>query len=100
MKLTRVHSFESRHRIFGRDGVLQETVMIAFKKTTVEQESVELSWSHGTEMSDCASQRVPYDVVSLGASQRYVITFPQEDDDAYRDRSSWSPLFSPLHDIG
>jgi adenine-specific DNA-methyltransferase len=63
-RLDHVHVFESRTDAFRDDGVLQENIIVMYRKTNLPNVSVTISSSHGeSDLAELASRVVPRDRV-------------------------------------
>ena len=68
-KLTHIHLFSSRNKVFDKEDVLQETIIIKVKKTSQKPTDIRITSSNnGKEFNDCKELLVPYDLVVRGES--------------------------------
>ena len=70
------HVFESRRDVFKDEGVLQESIIVDYRKSTSSPPSVRISHSDG--LTDLGSEKaldVPFELV-VGADSRQVVSLP------------------------
>lgn len=72
--ITDIHLFESRDKVFDGDSVLQETVIIKVKKTTVKPKFVNITSSSTSSFSDLKTFHAAYDVVVSKNQFVYLVT--------------------------
>lgn len=79
-KLEYVHLFVSRNKVFDKEEVLQETVIIKMKRTTKEPETVTITSSKSNhDFADLTSLSVPYKLVVSGDDYYvYLVTNREE----------------------
>lgn len=79
-KLIHIHLFGSRNKVFDKEDVLQETMIIKVRKTKVKPESVVItSTNTNKDFSNCSSLTVPYDLVVAGEELYvYLVTNNEE----------------------
>ncbi len=96
-KLTHIHLFVSRDRVFKEEEVLQETLIIKIKKTAITPECIDISSSQSNnDFDNVSTLTVPYSSVVAGKDlyvflptsdeemnvihkiHRYARTFPEE----------------------
>ena len=79
-KLIHIHLFGSRNKVFDKEDVLQETMIIKVRKTKVKPESVVItSTNTNKDFSNCSSLTVPYDLVVAGTELYvYLVTNNEE----------------------
>lgn len=66
-KIERVHLFVSRDKVFDQEQVLQETIIIVIRKTTIQPDSVCLSSCQtSNDFSTTESVMLPYESVVVG----------------------------------
>ncbi|MDE3088948.1 MAG: Eco57I restriction-modification methylase domain-containing protein [Chloroflexota bacterium] len=98
--LERLHLFESRTEAFERDKVLQENVIIAARKTSVQRDSVEISSSHGAEGLDTTvAKLVPLDQVLDLSSPEVMLNIPLGPSDS-AVREAFNQWNDRLHAFG
>ena len=97
-KLIHIHLFGSRNKVFDKEDVLQETIIVKVKKTKIKPESVTItSTNTNKDFSQCSSLVVPYDLVVSG-DELYVYLVTNEDEVAVLDKlHRWDKT---LPDIG
>ena len=79
-KLTDVHIFVSRKKVFDNENVLQETMIMKVRKTLVVPQTVRITSSvSSTDFNEITELFVPYDVVVSGNEQYvYLVTSEEE----------------------
>lgn len=75
-----IHLFGSRDKVFDGESVLQETIIVKIKKTTIKPENVEMTYSTTSDFSDIISYPVKYDSVVGANGYVYLITNKEEED--------------------
>jgi len=93
-KLTDIHIFSSRKKVFDKENVLQETMIIKMKKTSKNYPTIQITSSEG---SDCyntiTKMNVPYNMIVSGKEQYvYLITSIDEADVLQKVNSFKNPL--------
>ncbi len=79
-KLEHVHLFVSRDKVFDKEQVLQETIIIKVKKTTKELERVTITSSESNhDFADLTSLNVPYKLVVSGKDYYVYLVTNQEE---------------------
>lgn len=69
MVIEHVHLFESRDKVFDKESVLQETLIVKFKKTIVKPEQIIISSTQSNQdFFDFHTVTVPYDLVVSGTN--------------------------------
>lgn len=78
--LQHIHLFVSRNKVFEKEQVLQETIIIKVKKTTETPENIEITTSQSNcDFSKLTFFSAPYDTVVSGKdSYVYLVTNSQE----------------------
>ncbi len=79
-KLEHIHLFVSRDKVFDRESVLQETIIIKLKKTRVEPDFVTITSSKSSkDFNDITLLSVPYGLVVSGPDKYvYLVTDNEE----------------------
>ncbi len=72
--ITDIHLFESRDKVFGRESVLQETIIVKIKKTTTEPKHINITSSSTSDFSDLKRFTAPYHTVIPKNQFVYMIT--------------------------
>lgn len=72
--ITDIHLFDSRDKVFDGESVLQETVIIKVKKTTVKPEFINITSSSTSLFSDLKSFKASYDTVVSRNQFVYLVT--------------------------
>lgn len=79
-KLEHIHLFVSRNKVFDKEDVLQETMIIKVKKTKRTQEQITITSSKSScDFEDLTSMQVPYSLVVSG-KEHYVYLVTDEDE--------------------
>lgn len=79
-KLLHIHLFGSRNKVFDKEDVLQETIIVKVKKTSVKSNVVTItSTNSNKDFVDCKSLIVPYDLVVSG-DELYVYLVTNEEE--------------------
>lgn len=79
-KLEHIHLFVSRDKVFDKEDVLQETIIINVRKTQILPEKVVITSSQANnDFENVTELRVPYDVVVSG-EDKYVYLVTGEDE--------------------
>lgn len=79
-KLEHVHLFVSRNKVFDKEQVLQETIIIKVRKTTEEPEQVTITSSESNhDFADLTSLSVPYRLVVSGKDYYVYLVTNQEE---------------------
>lgn len=77
-KLEHIHLFVSRNKVFDKEDVLQETIIIKVKKSKEELKNVTITTSQtNNDFHNITKLRVPYDVVVSG-KEKYVYLVTDE----------------------
>lgn len=79
-KIEHIHLFVSRNKVFDKENVLQETIIIKIRKTNKSQEKVRITSSTSNkDFDEITSLTVPYSLVVSGEdSYVYLITNEEE----------------------
>lgn len=79
-KLLQIHLFGSRKKVFDKEKVLQETIIVKVKKTKVKPDTVIISSTEtNKDFSECSLLTVPYDLVVSGEELYvYLVTNKEE----------------------
>ena len=79
-RLEHIHLFISRNKVFDKESVLQETIIIKVRKTTEKAETVTISSSKSnSDFGKLTSLTVPYDLVVAGSDYYvYLVTDEKE----------------------
>lgn len=79
-KLEHIHLFVSRDKVFDKESVLQETIIVKVKKTNSKQDMIKITSSNSNKDFDCVTELlVPYDLVVAG-SDKYVYLVTNEEE--------------------
>jgi len=80
-KLTDIHIFTSRNKVFDSESVLQETMIMKVRKTRSIPSMIQMTSSTDSGFHDLKALTVPYDVVVSGKEQYvYLVTSQDEVD--------------------
>lgn len=79
-KLIHIHLFTSRNKVFDKEKVLQETIIVKVQKRSIKPDVVTItSTNSNKDFENCKSMRVPYDLVVSGEEQYvYLVTNKEE----------------------
>lgn len=72
--ITDVHLFKSRNKVFDRESVLQETIIIKVKKTTEKPLNITITTSSTCDFNDIRQFQAPYDMVVSKNQYVYLVT--------------------------
>lgn len=79
-KLVQIHLFGSRNKVFDKEDVLQETIIVKVKKTSIKPDVVIItSTNSNKDFANCKSLMVPYDLVVSG-DELYVYLVTNEEE--------------------
>lgn len=79
-KLEHIHLFVSRNKVFDKEEVLQETIIIKVKKTYIQPDQIMVTSSQANDdFQNITKLRVPYEVVVSG-EDKYVYLITNEDE--------------------
>lgn len=76
--ITDIHIFESRDKVFDGETVLQETMIIKVRKSTVPPENVMMSASSTADFSDIRHYKVPYSTIVAPNNYVFLVTNEEE----------------------
>jgi adenine-specific DNA-methyltransferase len=76
--ITNIHLFESRDKVFDGESVLQETIIVKIKKTSVKPKYVSITSSETSSFQDCLRFSAPYEIVV--AQNKFVYIATNEND--------------------
>ena len=93
-KLTDMHVFESRNKVFDREDVLQETMIMKLKKTCLAPRTVRITSSADSgSFSKLTELDVPYEIAVSGKEKYvYLVTSKKEADILRRVNSFETPM--------
>ena len=96
-KLLHIHLFGSRNKVFDKEDVLQETIIVKVKKTSVKPDVVTItSTKSNKDFADCGSLIVPYDLVVSG-DELYVYLVTNEEEVKVLDKlQKWNKTLPEL----
>lgn len=78
--ITDIHLFESRDKVFKGESVLQETMIIKVKKTSIAPHSISITSSSTSEFNDIRSFCAPYETVVAKNRFVYLVTNKEDAD--------------------
>ena len=84
--ITHLHLFASRDKVFDGESVLQETIIVKVKKTTIRPDIVCITSSSTSDFSDVRKFDAPYNVVV--SSRQYVFLVTDGEESAALDKLS------------
>jgi adenine-specific DNA-methyltransferase len=97
-RLTDVHLFESGDKVFDKEGVLQETMIVKMRKTPTTPRAIKVSSSVGpSDLGQKKSLSVPYGVVVSGKDNYVYLARTREEIDVVKTVAS---IGKPLPSIG
>lgn len=97
-KLMHIHLFGSRNKVFDKEDVLQETIIVKVKKTNIKPESVTItSTNSNKDFSRCSLLEVPYDLVVAGEDFYVYLVTNKDEMDVLNKLHKWK---NTLPDIG
>ena len=76
--ITDIHLFDSRDKVFDKDTVLQETIIVKVKKTMAAPESINMTTSSTSDFSDIRHYNALYGTVVAKNRIVYLVTNDQE----------------------
>lgn len=96
-KLLHIHLFGSRNKVFDKEDVLQETIIVKVKKTSVKPNVVTItSTNSNKDFANCKSLIVPYDLVVSG-DELYVYLVTSEEEVKVLDKlQKWNKTLPEL----
>lgn len=96
-KLIHIHLFGSRNKVFDKEDVLQETIIVKVQKTNIKPDTVTItSTDSNKDFAECQSLVVPYDLVVSG-DERYVYLVTNKDEVTVLERlQKWNKTLPEL----
>ena len=91
--ITDIHLFESRDKVFDGDSVLQETMIVKIKKTSIMPCSISITTSSTSDFSDV--KRFMPDYSTVVTKNQYVYLVTNEDDAAVLNKINDFPKTLP-----
>lgn len=91
--ITDIHLFNSRDKVFGGDAVLQETIIVKIKKTTVEPKTINITTSSTSDFSNLRRFQAPYHTVI--PRNQFVYLVKDKEDAEVLDRINRLPKTLP-----
>lgn len=77
--ITDIHLFDSRDKVFGKESVLQETIIVKIKKTAVKPQKILITSSSTSQFNDTRTFEASYETVVPHNRLVYLITNKQEE---------------------
>ncbi|MDR1835662.1 MAG: Eco57I restriction-modification methylase domain-containing protein, partial [Fusobacteriaceae bacterium] len=97
-KLTAIHVFSSRSKVFGKEDVLQETMIIKVRKTQITPEHVKITSSEDSvDFEHITELYAPYHLVVSGTERFVYLVTSQEEIEVMEKVHSFA---HPLPEIG
>jgi adenine-specific DNA-methyltransferase len=85
-KLIHIHLFGSRSKVFDKEDVLQETIIVKVKKTRIPPETVTITTTRtNKDFGHCTTMEAPYELVVSG-SEKYVYLVTNEEEVAVLEK--------------
>lgn len=96
-KLLHIHLFRSRNKVFNKDNVLQEIIIVKIKKMSVKPNAVTITTTNSNDdFNACKSLIVPYDIV-VSENESYVYLVTNENEIKLLNRlSKWNKTLPEL----
>ncbi len=89
--LSHIHLFVSRDKVFEKESVLQETIIIKVKKTTTKPSSVTITTTHSNaDFSDMTIFAAPYTTVISGSDYYVYLVTNKEEVDTLNQLNQWT----------
>ena len=96
-KLQHIHLFGSRNKVFDKEDVLQETIIIKVRKTTVIPENVVITASQTSkDFNKMESILVPYDLVVSGDEKYVYLVTDEKEMDVLNILHQWNDTLPKL----
>ena len=97
-KLIHIHLFGSRNKVFDKENVLQETIIVKVKKTKVQPDNVTITSTHtNKDFDQCTTLVVPYNLVVSGKELYVYLVTNEEEVSVLKKLHQWDKT---LPDIG
>ena len=97
-KLTDIHVFESRNKVFDKEDVLQETMIMKLRKTPTKPRTVRITSSADSRNFDNLKKLdAPYDIVVSGKEQYVYLVTSQNELDVLQKVNAFN---APMPSIG
>jgi adenine-specific DNA-methyltransferase len=97
-RLTDIHIFTSRSRVFDKEDVLQETMIMKLRKTNITPTTVRITSSvDSNDFNNITELLVPYSLVVAGAERYVYLVTSREEIDVLRKVNSFD---TPMPAIG
>lgn len=88
--LEHIHLFVSRDKVFDQESVLQETMIIKVRKTTVKPDHITITTSQSNcDFSDVTSFSAPYETVVSGPDQYVYLVTSKEEVEVLQQLNGW-----------
>ena len=97
-KIIHIHLFGSRNKVFDKENVLQETIIVKVKKTKVQPDNVTITSTHtNKDFDQCTTLVVPYNLVVSGKELYVYLVTNEEEVSVLKKLHQWDKT---LPDIG
>lgn len=95
--LEHIHLFVSRDKVFEKESVLQETIIIKLRKTKSEPEIITVTTTQSNrDFSELTSFAVPYHTVVSGEDKYVYLVTSQEETDVLKQLDKWKNTLPSL----
>ena len=92
-----IHLFVSRDKVFENESVLQETMIVKFRKTIRKPAYITItSTNSNKDFSEIASFQVPYDIVVCGKDKYVYLVTNSEEVETLRQLNQWNDTLPSL----
>lgn len=97
-KLEHVHLFISRKKVFDKEDVLQETIIVKVRKSAVAPSVIKITFSNSnSDFNNMKALEVPYDVVVSNVNSYVYLVTTKEEVELLKNLKKWKQT---LPDIG
>lgn len=95
--LEHIHLFVSRDKVFDKESVLQETIIIKIKKTGIKPNNICITTSKTSkDFSNITAFKAPYDTVVSGIDKYVFLVTNSEEVDTIKKLNNWHYTLSEL----
>lgn len=92
-----IHLFVSRDKVFENESVLQETMIIKLRKTTIKPEYVSITTTNSNkDFTEITSFKAPYDIVVCGKDKYVYLVTNADEVDTLRQLNKWNNTLPSL----
>lgn len=96
-KLVHIHLFGSRNKVFDKEEVLQETIIVKIRKTKIQPETVTItSTNTNKDFNQCTTLVVPYDIVVSGDELYVYLVTNEEEVSVLKKLHQWNKTFPEI----